>query len=327
MDQEQLLEELSKINNELITAKRELSRISVELKEEKQFAERVIALSPDIVYVYDLDRRAIEFENRRIEEVLGYGKDEFDAMGRDAKELVVHPEDLAVLRAHNALIAAAGDGDTLVIEYRARSASGAWRWIRARESVFARAPDGSPRSKLGIAQDVTDEKEREELLRQLSLVDELTGLGNRRSFDILAAQQMKMISRNGKDAVIVYIDIDDFKSINDNYGHAEGDRALREAADMLREGFRSSDIIARIGGDEFAVLILDSDEATAASLVARLMAAAARRNARRARPYDIVFSAGMASCRDTEPCELPRLLSSADSKMYQAKRARRTPQE
>ncbi|MDA8426828.1 MAG: sensor domain-containing diguanylate cyclase [Treponema sp.] len=325
MDQVELLGELSTINNELITARRELSRISVELKEEKQFAERVLALSPDIVYVYDLDRRAIEFENRRIEEVLGYEKDEFDATGGDVKEPIVHPEDLAALREHNARVEAARDGATFVVEYRAKSASGAWRWIRARESVFARAPDGSPRSKLGIAQDVTAEKEREELLRQLSLVDELTGLGNRRSFDLLAAQQLKMISRGRKDATLVYLDLDDFKSINDNYGHAEGDRALREAADMLRENFRSSDILARVGGDEFAVLIADGDEALAASLVARLMAAAARGNARRARPYDIVFSAGMASCRDTEPCELARLLSSADSKMYQAKRARRKP--
>ncbi len=136
-----------------------------------------------------------------------------------------------------------------MIEYRARRASGALRWIRARESVFARAPDGSPRSKLGIAQDITVEQEREEPLRQLSLVDPLTGLGNRRSFDLLVEQELKTMSRNGKDAALVFLDLDDFKSINDNYGHAEGDRALREAADMLRESFRSSDIIARIGGD------------------------------------------------------------------------------
>jgi diguanylate cyclase (GGDEF)-like protein/PAS domain S-box-containing protein len=324
VDQSRLMEELSKINNELVTSRRELSRLSLEIEERKGFAERVIALSPDIVYVYDLIARRVEYSNRSIREGLGYAPEPGEATGDDFFARTIHPEDAGCFREQDARLAEAEDGEVLVTEFRARNAAGAWRWIRCRESVFARRQDGRPRSKLGIAEDVSAEKEREELLRQLSLVDELTGLKNRRCFEMLAEQHVKLSSRTLSEFVLIYLDLDRFKDINDNFGHAEGDLALKEAADLLRDGFRSSDIIARIGGDEFAVLLIDTDQTLADTFLARLIASTKSRNAARAKPYDLVFSAGMSTCEGAEPRALPQLLAAADKRMYQEKERHRT---
>ena len=97
----------------------------------------------------------------------------------------------------------------------------------------------------------------EQDLRSLSLAmrDELTGLSNRRGFDTLAEQTIAMCRRVGEPATLLYFDLDDFKTINDTLGHAGGDRVLRTFADRLRATFRDSDVVARVGGDEFCVLL------------------------------------------------------------------------
>jgi diguanylate cyclase (GGDEF)-like protein/PAS domain S-box-containing protein len=324
MDQSSILEELSRINNELITSKRELARLTIELEEGKRFAERVLALTPDLVYVYDLDRGTMEFTNRVLGDSLGYSPERLAAAGKDFLAQTIHPEDRPSLREHGILLARARDGEVLVNEYRIRDARGEWRWSRSRETIFTRHPDGTPHSKLGIAEDITLEKEREVLLRQLSLVDELTGLKNRRNFEILAEQQIKLVMRTGSKFVLLYLDLDRFKNINDGFGHKEGDLALCEAAGLLRESFRSSDIIARLGGDEFAVLLVDTDEAQSRTLLARLNAAVDRRNAKTSRPYELVFSIGMSACRNPDHCDLAWLIATADEMMYRDKATHRS---
>jgi two-component system cell cycle response regulator len=97
-------------------------------------------------------------------------------------------------------------------------------------------------------------------LRSLSLMDELTGLHNRRGFIGLADQRLKLNSREGLRSTLIFIDVDNLKFINDNFGHAEGDFALQQVAALLRECFRESDIIGRLGGDEFSVLLSHTDD-------------------------------------------------------------------
>ncbi|MCM8776092.1 MAG: diguanylate cyclase, partial [Candidatus Omnitrophica bacterium] len=99
----------------------------------------------------------------------------------------------------------------------------------------------------------------QESLRSLTIVDELTGLYNRRGFLIHAEQQVKLANRTRRGFFLLFADLDDFKKINDNFGHPEGDNALRETAKILKTTFRGSDIKARMGGDEFAVIVIEAE--------------------------------------------------------------------
>src|ERR1051325_2089609 len=133
-----------------------------------------------------------------------------------------------------------------------------------------RDADGNPAHFIFQIQDITERKRAEAALQSLSLIDELTGLYNRRGFLAVTEQHIATIRRSDKVPVILYADLDGLKEINDSLGHHEGDRALAKAAEILKETFRSSDILARLGGDEFVVLAaIDTDE-SAESLTVRL---------------------------------------------------------
>ena len=162
--------------------------------------------------------------------------------------------------------------------------------------------------------------QQDEQLRALSLIDDLTGLNNRRGFLTLAEQQIKFARRNSRELVLLFVDMDDFKQINDKYGHQEGDVALQRAARVLRATFRDSDIIARLGGDEFVVLAADTG--TSASIVERLRRALVERNQSEDYPYNLSFSVGAARFDPEDPPTIQELLHTADEMLYALKRSR-----
>ena len=161
-------------------------------------------------------------------------------------------------------------------------------------------------------------------LRAMSLVDDLTGLYNRRGFLTLARQQLKVADRMNKRVSQIFVDLDGLKAINDRHGHREGDLALLETADILKEIFREADIIARIGGDEFVVLALESSGARPESYVERLREKLAMRNARGQRPFVLSLSMGIAQYDPASPCSIDDLLAKADALMYAEKRSKRS---
>jgi len=163
----------------------------------------------------------------------------------------------------------------------------------------------------------------EDAMRELSLVDELTKVYNRRGFMTLAEQQIKIAHRTKKDMSLFYADLDDLKMINDNFGHEKGDAALVEAVGMLREVFRDSDIIARMGGDEFVVLAIDVAEGRVATLSRRLREKIQARNAPPNAVYPVSLSLGIARYDPDKPCTLQELLTVADGKMYQEKASKK----
>ncbi len=124
-------------------------------------------------------------------------------------------------------------------------------------------------------------------LRSLSLIDDLTGLYNRRGFSDLGEQYLKLARRSGRGVTMVYLDVDRFKTINDSLGHHVGDRALLRVADILRAAFRRSDIIARLGGDEFGVLALEAADESSELLVQRLRERVVEFNSSRTEPYKL----------------------------------------
>src|ERR1041385_2469345 len=170
-------------------------------------------------------------------------------------------------------------------------------------------------------QDITERKRAEAALQSLSLIDELTGLYNRRGFLAVTEQHVAAIRRDDKIPIVVYADLDGLKLINDSYGHHEGDRALATAAQILNETFRSSDILARLGGDEFVALAAIEIGEGAESLTDRLRKQFEASNAMRTRPYDLSVSVGVAHFED-ERYSIEELMAQADQAMYEEKRGK-----
>jgi len=158
-------------------------------------------------------------------------------------------------------------------------------------------------------------------LHFLSLIDELTGLHNRRGFVTLGEQHLKLARRRGLRTSLIYVDLDDLKYINDSFGHREGDYALQQVARALRECFRDSDIIARMGGDEFCALLSDASESSEATVRERLHRLLEAHNETAERPYVLAVSFGIAQIND--PVELEQDIARADALMYAQKREKR----
>jgi diguanylate cyclase (GGDEF)-like protein len=158
---------------------------------------------------------------------------------------------------------------------------------------------------------------------QMATVDELTRLQNRRGFLALAQHALSLAMRKATPCCLVFFDLDKFKAINDNFGHAEGDKALLAFADQMRRSFRDADILARLGGDEFVVLLLDCPQALAQTIVDRLLAALDRRNQFSHSGYAIVCSYGIVLVSLDTPEPVDALLSRADMLMYENKRSKK----
>ena len=170
--------------------------------------------------------------------------------------------------------------------------------------------------------DVTENTRLRQQLHDLSVTDELTGLSNRRGFMILAEQQVKL-ARRGRAIALLFIDLNDFKEINDTLGHKVGDEALIEVAELLRGALRDSDIIARVGGDEFAVLLVDAEPSFLPVAVERLDTMLDRRNAKSTAPYKLAMSIGAVAYGANDARELDELLLAADGLMYTDKKRRK----
>ncbi|MDD3951329.1 MAG: diguanylate cyclase [Desulfobacterales bacterium] len=162
----------------------------------------------------------------------------------------------------------------------------------------------------------------EEELRALSITDQLTGLHNRRGFLSLAEQQLKLTKRSKKRLILFFADMDGLKQINDVLGHEEGDQAISEAAAILKETFRSSDIVARMGGDEFVALAIDSEEINPQTMIDRFQSRIETHNHTANRRYKLSVSVGFASLNFENPSSLDELLAEADQRMYEQKKGR-----
>jgi diguanylate cyclase (GGDEF)-like protein len=170
---------------------------------------------------------------------------------------------------------------------------------------------------------VSELEEANEHLRNLSLTDSMTGLNNRRGFMILATNLLKFSRRAGYSSSLIYIDLDSLKYINDTFGHAGGDAALTSFAQILNETFRESDIIGRLGGDEFIALIVDAAESDLASMQTRLQGNVEAYNRQVGREHALSFSLGVIRIDSHSTITMEEFLSQADEAMYKHKLSRR----
>ncbi|WP_025111494.1 diguanylate cyclase [Pseudomonas sp. H1h] len=172
-----------------------------------------------------------------------------------------------------------------------------------------------------LLRDLARMAEQELMAVQMASMDELTLLSNRRGFKALAQHGLDACARLQKPATLLFFDLNDFKQINDLYGHAEGDSALKTFADVLRIAFRESDVVGRLGGDEFVVLLTGSSHVETTAIMTRLKDILDERNAMLQRGYDIRFSVGQIEYDPPRHDSVDRLLADADGAMYAHKQA------
>ena len=156
-------------------------------------------------------------------------------------------------------------------------------------------------------------------LRNLALTDELTGLHNRRGFLALGEQQLKLARRSERGVFLFFADLDGLKQINDSFGHLEGDLALIRTAKVLKETFRESDVIARVGGDEFAILAIEASDQNEATIRNRLQKNLRSCHVGESR-YILSLSMGVACFNPRRSTSIRQLMAEADHAMYEQKR-------
>jgi diguanylate cyclase (GGDEF)-like protein len=153
-------------------------------------------------------------------------------------------------------------------------------------------------------------------LKRQSIWDGLTGLYNRRGFFDLANKELKLAARVKKDFLLIYADLDGLKKINDSLGYSFGEQAIIEASDVLRETFRESNIIARVGGDEFVILALYDNESSEQAIISRLKKCIDRCNQKSDGLYQLSISIGTSRWSAENPLDIDKLLKHADERMY-----------
>lgn len=180
-------------------------------------------------------------------------------------------------------------------------------------------PGGEIVSVTVISKDITNLKLMEEQLQTLSITDELTGLLNRRGFFDVSNRFVKLASRTNTHVCLLYIDMDGLKAINDSSGHMVGDLAIIEMATVLKNCFRDSDVIARIGGDEFVVFTVETNCTDMEIITARLQNSLKTYNETSANDFKLSASCGKALYDPDKPYSLDELLMQADKDMYKQK--------
>lgn len=188
--------------------------------------------------------------------------------------------------------------------------------------IIDRVPRKMEQGDLEILADLAGMVERELIAVQLSVLDDLTRISNRRGFLALSQYSLELCRRQLFPTTLAFFDLDRFKQINDTYGHAEGDQALRMFADQMRQSFRTSDVFARLGGDEFVALITNATHEAVQELLLRFEQALKQRCTEQGLPYQLAFSHGVVEYEPLKHTCVEDLLKEADALMYERKASR-----
>jgi diguanylate cyclase (GGDEF)-like protein/PAS domain S-box-containing protein len=274
----------------------------------------IVRLAPIGIGIVDMAGHTV-LTNGALSAMLGYTADEF---AHKTFDTFTHPDDIERnARLFDQMVA--GEIDAFEMDKRFIHRDGHVVWGRLQVSLLRDDADG-PAYAIGMLQDVTEERRLRDELERLAFEDPLTGLANRRLFHDRVEHQLRHGKRLGSavGGAVLFADLDDFKFVNDTFGHEAGDRMLGAIADRVRGCLRPGDTGGRLGGDEFAVLLEDvTSESEAIAVADRLRAAIAQPvviNGRTVRPAVSIGVAMLADCADTD-----EVLRAADVAMYAAK--------
>jgi diguanylate cyclase (GGDEF)-like protein/PAS domain S-box-containing protein len=301
---EQLISELKSLrqeNDALKNQETEHKKGEKLLQESEQKYRSLVELTDDSIYLVDKDCRYLFMNRNHLIRL--------NLVGREYEKLTygdLHStEETRVFRQKVDRTVAANE--SLQFEYKSKKNK------RHFFQTFSPVLDdtGGIEAIMVVSKDITRLKEMEDLQRTLSITDELTGFFNRRGLHALAEMQINL----------------DLKNINDTYGHQEGDRAIIEVARIIDENYRRSDVIARIGGDEFVILPVGDSRDTVEMISARLKKVLDSYNEKSALQYKISLSVGIAYYDPQNPCTVDELLDMADKAMYHNKKQKQQQQK
>jgi PAS domain S-box-containing protein len=218
------------------------------------FLDAVLSATLDYTFVTDLASGATIYGSRDAD-VLGISGEPLEALGPSAAAALIHPDDQLRLYEVSSAAADLDDGQVLQIRYRGQLADGAWRWFNRRVTPFRRDGSGAVVEVLGVLRDVTDLVQAEDRLTHAALHDALTGLPNRALLVERLDAALTRSRRDIREVAVLFCDLDGFKNVNDTGGHAAGNLVLLEVARRLTSVLRDNDTVARVGGDEFVIVV------------------------------------------------------------------------
>jgi diguanylate cyclase (GGDEF)-like protein len=204
-------------------------------------------------------------------------------------------------------------------EYRIHARTGKYRWVIGHGKAVQRDQNGKALRVVGITRDITLQKEAEKTIWKLAHTDSLTGLPNRALFYDRLGQSIAQSKRQGKKLALLFIDLDDFKLVNDKFGHDTGDAVLQEVAERMRQAIRNENTVARTGGDEFILILTDIESAENAAVVAKkIILSLSDPFVVHEHTCQIGSSIGISVFPDDSE-EIEKLVTDADNAMYKAK--------
>ncbi|QTE29987.1 sensor domain-containing protein [Pengzhenrongella sicca] len=296
------------------------------------FSAAILAASPDDTIVTDLATGAVVYVSPG-RHLLGRTSAELVELGARIGTEIVHPDDLPRLQALRLEAADCPDGGSLRLRMRGLHRDGEWRWLDYRATPFRRDGAGRVLEVLAVIRDVTDLVHAEEQLTHAALHDSLTGLPNRALLVDRLEAALDRSRRDEREIAVLFCDLDGFKDVNDTGGHSAGDAVLRETARRLRDAVRSVDLVARVGGDEFVVVVepWNRDDTSEPAVPARTFAVAladrivrALREPLTVRGLDHVVTASIgityvSVAAGSVAVTVDEVLHHADAAMYRAK--------
>ena len=308
----------------LLRNHRKLADTQHELSIERGRLEEVIWATSIGTWVWDFTTEEVQL-NERWAGMLGYKLAELMPTTIETWRSLVHPDDLAQVEEvlHKHLM---GSSAHFQYELRMKHKSGRWVWILTQGTVVERDRQGNPRRVSGFHMDIDSRKSREvekeaysQRLEVLATKDSLTYLYNRRSFLDVGYRLFDQAKENNEALSFLMIDADHFKRINDQYGHHAGDQVLKGIASFLEKNIRQGDLLARLGGEEFGILMPSTEQNTALAIADRI-AAHAKREVVYIEEHVLHFNLSVGVAGRTDEIEtLSKLMAEADKALYEVK--------
>ncbi|MGM0549176.1 MAG: sensor domain-containing diguanylate cyclase [Bacillota bacterium] len=286
-----------------------------ELKEVKERLELAVDGAKIGIWDWNVKTNAVHY-NHNWAQMLGYQLSELEKNINTWLKLLHSEDEARIFEKMNDHF----QGKTAIYssQYRLLTKSGSWKWIRDIGKVIERDDTGAVKRIVGVHIDIDQQKRAAKEIEYLSIHDELTGLYNRRYFNKRLAEL-----RNSHQYPISLIigDIDNLKLINDNYGHSMGDHYIKKTAAALEKSLREDDIVARIGGDEFAIILARTDQNLAQTVISRIERNIKIENQKGELPEPLTIALGSETVTE-QVADLEKCFNQADQKMYQQKKFR-----
>jgi diguanylate cyclase (GGDEF)-like protein/PAS domain S-box-containing protein len=297
----------------LMHAQGEVERLS----EREQLLSSLLVSVNAVLWAMEWDTRRVLYVSPAYERIFGRMAGLLLTDHREWRNSI-HPEDLDY--AEYSLAQVLDSGAVEDREYRIITTDGQIRWLSDKCYVNQQADPGQPVIVVGIAEDITDKKQLELELHRLATTDVLTRSSNRRHFFECAHHEFDRACTQGTPLAFLLLDIDDFKAVNDTYGHLEGDQVLQRIAESGRGVLRRGDLFGRIGGEEFAAVLPGCAPQMALQVAERLGREIQQLSfSHEDRSFGVTVSQGLASLT-AEDATLDSLFARADAAMYEAKR-------